>query len=169
MNGAVLLVEDFDDDIFWMRRSWAKEGVVNPLQVVKNGRQAVEYLSGKGPYSDRKAFPLPCLVLLDLKLPYLMGTDVLEWIRGQANLRGLPVLMLSTSALQSDIDEAYQLGANAFMVKPPSGLQLGDLVRPIRDYWLGMNLFPRMGPGESGQTGRVYGADTSPGISPQGS
>jgi CheY-like chemotaxis protein len=166
MSGPVLLVEDFDDDIFWMRRSWGKEGVVNPLQVVKNGRQAVEYLSGMGAYSDRKAFPLPCLVILDLKLPYLMGMDVLKWIRGQATLRGLPVLVLTTSALQSDIDEAYQLGANAFMVKPPSGLQLGDLVRPIRDYWLVLNLFPRVGPGRSEQTGSVYRADTSPGNSP---
>jgi CheY-like chemotaxis protein len=145
MNGTVLLVEDLDNDVVLMRRAWRLEGVKNPLHAVSDGRQALDYLAGAGEFSNRQQHPLPRLVLLDLKLPYVMGLDVLKWIRGQDILRTLPVLVLTTSALQQDIDQAYLLGANAFLVKPSGVAQLAELVRLIRDFWLGANYFPMMG------------------------
>ncbi|HZQ45776.1 MAG TPA: response regulator, partial [Verrucomicrobiae bacterium] len=144
MNKTVLLVEDFENDIILMRRFWKKEGVKNQLHVVTDGRQALDYLAGKGPFSDREQFPLPCLVLLDLKLPHVMGLDVLAWIRTQSPFETLPVLILSTSSLGSDIDQAYRLGANAYLVKPADVAKLAELVRLIRDFWLGANHFSRL-------------------------
>ncbi|MDB6112596.1 MAG: response regulator receiver protein [Pedosphaera sp.] len=144
MNRTVLLVEDLENDIILMRRSWKLEGVKSQLQAVSDGRQALDYLAGEGEFLDRDKHPLPCLVLLDLKLPYVMGLEVLKWIRAQNGLESLPVLVLTTSALQRDIDEAYKLGANAFLVKPSGVAQLAELVRLIRDFWLGANCFPQI-------------------------
>lgn len=144
MNRAVLLVEDLENDVFLINRTWAKAGIQIPLHSVSDGHLAIAYLAGDGAYADRQKYPLPCLVLLDLKLPYLMGMDVLTWIRSQSHLRGLPVIILTSSALQRDIDEAYQLGANAFLVKPSDIFQLGEMVRLIRDFWLQANQLPRI-------------------------
>lgn len=145
MSRTVLLVEDLENDIVLMRRAWKLEGVKAELRVASDGQQALNYLAGEGEYSDREKHPLPCLVLLDLKLPYVMGLDVLKWIRGQDRLKRLPVLVLTTSALQRDIDGAYGLGANAFLVKPSGVGELAELVRLIRDFWLGANYFPQIG------------------------
>jgi len=142
MNGTVLLVEDRDDDVFFMRRAWKKQDVKQALQIVADGHQAVAYLAGQEEYSDREKFPLPCLVLMDLKLPYIMGLDVLKWIRNQPLLKTLPVVVFSSSNVQSDIHEAYRLGANSFLVKPSNVEQLDDLVRLIRDFWLTANYLP---------------------------
>ncbi len=144
MNEPVLLVEDRDDDIFFMRRAWKLQGITQTLQVVTDGREAIAYLGGDGKFSDRQKFPLPCLILLDLKLPYVMGLDVLKWIRKQARLKTLPVIILTSSSVQTDIDEAYKLGANAFLVKPSNVHKLDELVRLIRDFWLAANSFPQL-------------------------
>lgn len=144
MNSAVLLVEDLENDIFLVKRSWKIEGVKAALHAVMDGKQAVAYLAGEGEFADRKKHPFPCLVLLDLKLPRMRGLDVLAWIRSQESCKTLPVLVLTSSALQSDVDQAYQLGANAFLVKPSDIHELDHLVRLIRDFWLRMNQFPRL-------------------------
>ncbi len=142
MTKTVLLVEDFENDVILMRRFWKREGVTDRLHVASDGQQALDYLSGQHPYSNRDEHPLPCLVLLDLKLPRVMGLDVLTWIRAQPSLKTLPVIVLSTSALGNDVEQAYALGANAFLVKPADVAQLADLVRSLRDFWLGANRFP---------------------------
>lgn len=144
MNPAVLLVEDLENDIFLVKRSWKIEAVPADLHFVTDGKQAVSYLAGDGEFADRKIHPFPCLVLLDLKLPRFRGLDVLAWIRSQETCKSLPVLMLTSSALQSDVDQAYQLGANAFLVKPSDIYELDNLVRLIRDFWLRANHFPSM-------------------------
>ena len=90
MTRTVLLVEDSEDDVFFMRLAWEKAGVSNPLQVVQDGQQALDYLAGAGKFVDRQEYPLPCLVLLDWKLPYLMGVEVLKWIRQQPPFKTLP-------------------------------------------------------------------------------
>ncbi|HZV34142.1 MAG TPA: response regulator [Verrucomicrobiae bacterium] len=144
MNPAVLLVEDLENDVFLVKRSWKIEAVPAALHVVMDGKAAVSYLAGDGEFADRKIHPFPCLVLLDLKLPRLRGLDVLAWIRSQESCKTLPVLVLTSSALQSDVDQAYQLGANAFLVKPSDIHELDNLVRLIRDFWLRANHFPRM-------------------------
>ena len=147
MKTTVLLVEDNEDDIFFMRLAWEKAGVSHPLQVVQDGQQAVDYLAGVGKYADRQQFPLPCLVLLDWKLPYLMGVEVLKWIRSRSALKTLPVLVLTSSVQASDIDRAYRLGANAYLEKPSDAAKLADLVKLIKSFWLSAIRFPTA-PGE---------------------
>jgi len=133
---ALLLVEDNGDDVFFMKRAISAAGIAHPLEVAQDGQAAVDYLAGRGEFADRKRFPVPFLMFLDLKLPHKSGLEVLEWIRGQPALRTLIVLVLTSSREESDVTKAYSLGANSFLVKPPSGLQLNELVKLIRTYWL---------------------------------
>jgi CheY-like chemotaxis protein len=133
---SVLLVEDNEDDLFFIKRAWQQASVSNPLQVLHDGNQALDYLGGVGKYADRDQFPLPCLVILDWKLPYLMGEEVLKEIRRQPPFKSLPVLVLSTSARVNDIDRAYQLGANAYLEKPSTESRLLDLIKLIKSFWL---------------------------------
>src|SRR5438105_2103316 len=101
-SGTILLVEDSADDVFFLQRALKKAQIENPLQVVVDGQQALDYLGGVGNYSNRKEFPLPCLLLLDLKLPRVNGFEVLGWIRQQASLSSLPVVILTSSGEQRD-------------------------------------------------------------------
>ena len=133
---SVLLVEDSEDDVFFIQRAWKDAGVPNPLRVLKDGQQALDYLEGVGKYSNREQYPLPCLVILDWKLPYLMGEEVLRAIRKQPPFKTLPVLVLSSSARVNDIDRAYQLGANAYLEKPSTENRLAELVKLIKSFWL---------------------------------
>src|SRR5437763_14960 len=110
MPQPILQIEDDENDVLFLRIAMENAGVSHPLQVAKDGRQAIEYLSGTGKFSDRGSFPLPCLVLMDLKLPRLSGHEVLKWIRNQPNFRTLPVLVFTSSNADSDIETAYQLG-----------------------------------------------------------
>src|SRR6476659_6302836 len=110
---AILQVEDDANDIYFLKHAMDKLKVANPLRVVTDGQQAIDYLKGVGKFADREQFPLPDLVLLDLKLPYVMGLDVLKWIRQESGLE-LVVLLLTASAEEVDIAAAYRLGANAF-------------------------------------------------------
>jgi CheY-like chemotaxis protein len=145
MNPPVLLVEDYQNDILLLRRFWKTECLQHPLVEARHGLEAMEYLAGEGIFANRQLYPLPCLMLLDLKMPLVTGLDVLRQIRGQPALKMLPVLMLSASALPGDVDEAYRLGASAFLVKPSGLAEFAALVRLIRDFWLGTNRLPRVG------------------------
>jgi CheY-like chemotaxis protein len=138
---TILQVEDDSNDVFFFQRAMKKAGVANPIQVVSDGREAIDYLKGAGKFADRAQFPLPSLVLLDLKLPYVMGMEVLRWIRQQP---GTPmvVVMLTASSEDVDIAAAYRLGANAFLVKPVDSSKLEDMVRAIGDFWLTHNALP---------------------------
>lgn len=140
-NSAILLVEDSEDDVFLMKRALKGAGIVNPLFVAEDGEQAIDYLSGKGKYSDRQQFPMPAVVFLDLKLPIRSGMDVLSWIRAQSFLEHLVVVVLTSSNLPSDLREAYRIGANSYVVKPPTVGQLQDLAKAFKWYWLEFNQF----------------------------
>src|SRR3954469_18637827 len=94
---TILLVEDNEDDVFALRRALKKAQIANPVQVAEDGQKAVDYLAGVGHYADREEYPIPRLVLLDLKLPYRNGMEVLAWIRQQRSLDSLPVVILSGS------------------------------------------------------------------------
>jgi CheY-like chemotaxis protein len=142
MNEVILLVEDSADDVFFMGRAMKTAGVATPLQVAKDGQAALDYLGGTNGYADRVKFPLPCLVLLDLKLPQILGLDVLKWIRSRPEFLTLPVIVLTSSGERSDLDRAYRLGANSFMVKP-SADDLPALAKCFSDYWFKYNLIPR--------------------------
>jgi CheY-like chemotaxis protein len=138
---TILHVEDDSNDVFFFRRAMNKNGVLNPVQVVSDGRQAIDYLQGAGKFADREKFPLPGLVLLDLKLPYVMGLDVLRWIRQQCGSE-LIVLLLTASSEEADIAAAYRLGANGFLVKPSDASELEDMVKGIHQFWLVHNTSP---------------------------
>jgi len=125
-----------------MKHAFKEIGIPNPLQVAKDGREAMNYLNGEGKYADREQFPLPCLMLLDLKLPEEMGFEVLKWLRGQPELKTLIVIILTSSRLEFDIDMAYQLGANAYLVKPSSPRELREIAIGIKQFWLDLNRGP---------------------------
>ncbi|MEO8429788.1 MAG: response regulator, partial [Verrucomicrobiota bacterium] len=128
MADTILQVEDDTNDVFFFQRAMKKVGVTNPIQVASDGQQAIDYLKGVGKYADRETYPLPCLVLLDLKLPYVMGLEVLRWIRQQPGAARV-VVVLSASGQETDVATAYYLGANGYLVKPPETSKLEDMAR----------------------------------------
>jgi two-component system response regulator len=138
---TILLVEDDENDAFFLQRAIQKVGLANPVQNARDGQQAIDYLRGAGKFSRRAEFPLPGLILLDLKLPLVMGLDVLKWIRQNPELSPI-VIILSSSAEESDISSAYRLGANAYLVKPSEVSKLEGMVRSINDFWLLQNSAP---------------------------
>jgi len=129
---TLLLVEDNPDDIFLMERALKKTGLRLRLHIVTDGRQAVDYLSGVQEYSDRIRYPLPAMVFLDLKLPYLNGFEVLEWIRKHPVLSGLDVSILTSSPEERDQQTAQRLRARAYLVKPPTDTSLLEVLEPLR-------------------------------------
>lgn len=133
MNGPVLYVENDENDIFLFHRALKRIGFPHRFGAVKNGREALAYLQGSGPFADRQQHPLPVLLVLDLKMPEISGIDVLRWARGQSAFASLPVLLLSSSTQASDIVEARRLGANAYAVKPGTPQQLETMLKTIRD------------------------------------
>jgi CheY-like chemotaxis protein len=139
----ILLVEDRDDDVVILQRSFQQAGIANPMQVVRDGEEAVAYLSGTGKYAQRKEFPLPQLVLLDLKLPRLDGFEVLRWVRMQPALSGLRVVVLSSSENIRDVNLAYALGANSFLVKPTDLKEYVELSSFLNDYWFVLSKTPQ--------------------------
>jgi len=141
-NHPILYVEDEEHDVFLMRHAWKSAGVLNPVKVVTDGEQAVQYLSGEGKYANRDEYPLPCLILLDLKLPKMGGLDVLKWIRTQPAIHLLPVIILSSSNRTEDLRTAYARGANSYLVKPPNTDGLVEMVASVKDYWLNRNQLP---------------------------
>jgi CheY-like chemotaxis protein len=146
MTKAILQVEDDANDVFLLEYAMKRIGATNPIYVAKDGREAINYLSGAGEFADRGKYPLPALVLLDLKLPYVMGFDVLRWIRMQPDdTRTIAVVILSASALEIDVGEAYRSGASAYVVKPSSMEKLEELARSLRDFWLVQNTAPILG------------------------
>jgi CheY-like chemotaxis protein len=104
--------------------------------VVADGRAAVEYLSGAGAYGDRKEYPLPSVVVLDLNLPAMPGFEVLKWMRNHPDFARTPVVVFSSSTREDDRVKALELGANAFVGKPSSGLKFGDLLGMLQEKWL---------------------------------
>jgi len=136
---VVLLVEDDADHVLLIQRAFAKANLVNPLRIVRDGDDAVNYLSGVGPYADRTRHPLPSLILLDLKLPRKSGLEVLSWLRGEPNLKLTPVVILSSSAETADIQKAYSLGVNSYLVKPVNFGDLLEMVKSIGMYWMILN------------------------------
>src|SRR6266446_3755781 len=141
-QALILLVEDKEDDIILVRRAFERAGIPNPLQVVRDGEEAIEYLQGYGKYRNREEYPLPSLILLDLKMPGMDGFEVLEWIRGQPGFGSLPVVVLTSSFAVRDINKAYRLGGNSFMVKPMDFENTVELARTVKKYWLVMSKGP---------------------------
>lgn len=139
----ILLVEDNEDDAFLLTRALKTAEIDNPVHVVTDGEQALEYLKGGGPFADRTLYPLPSLVLLDLKLPRISGFEVLQWIQNETSLPQLVVVVLSSSGETRDINMAYRFGARSYLIKPPSAGSFVDLAKGLKLYWLQLNEGPR--------------------------
>jgi len=135
-TGVILVVEDREDDILLLRKALSLASVRNPLHFVRTGEEALSYLSGESRYARRDEFPLPLLILLDLKLPGMSGFELLAWIRQQDGLRGLPVVVLTSSDQLYDVNRAYDLGANSFFVKEFDFNDFVNLAKLLERYWL---------------------------------
>jgi CheY-like chemotaxis protein len=135
LSRTILLVEDNKDDVFLIQRSFKKAGIVNPLYVAKDGKDAIDYLSGEGTYADRARYPLPFMAFIDLKIPLVDGFEVLKWVRGQRSLDSLVIIVLTSSNQDRDYQQAYGLGARSYVVKPPAPEHLLQLMTSLNSFW----------------------------------
>jgi CheY-like chemotaxis protein len=139
---SVLVAEDDPNDVLLLQLAFREAGIHNPLYFVNDGQEAIDYLSGASKFSDRNKFPFPDLLILDLKMPRKNGLDVLRWLAEEEALRCLPTIMLSSSTHPGDIEKAYRLGVNAFVVKSPGTVERTEFARIIKRFWLTMNELP---------------------------
>ena len=138
-RATILHVEDDSNDALLFQHACRKAGMDVNLRVVDDGEQAQAYLKGSAQFQNRDDHPFPTLVVLDLKLSFVNGFEVLEWMRKETKLRRVPVIVLSSSNRPADVKRAYDLGANSFLVKPVAFEGLLNLVKGIQQYWLTLN------------------------------
>lgn len=129
---VILMVEDDPNDVLLLKRALRKERVTLPVQVVSDGQAAIDYLEGRGGFADRDRHPLPCLILMDLKMPRMSGLEVLSWLRNHQDLKDLPVFMLTSSGEPKDRQHAEDHGVEAYRVKPVTLEGLMHVAREIR-------------------------------------
>jgi len=142
-HGTILLVEDNANDIVVIRKAFAEAGVHNPLQTVHSGEEAVKYLGGQGKFADREKFPLPFLALLDLKMSHEDGFAVLRWLYERPGLKKkFTLIVLGSDSSDSEVQLAYELGAQSYLLKPIDFKQLTDTVRHVKEYWIELNRLP---------------------------
>ncbi len=134
--GHILVAEDDTTDAFFLQRAFKRTGIPITLHFVRDGQEVLDYLQGEGKFADRQTHPLPQLVLLDLNMPRLDGFDVLKWVRQQPQLSRLVIVIFSASDEARDINRAYGLGANSYIVKPHSMEELMRLVGDFKKHWL---------------------------------
>jgi CheY-like chemotaxis protein len=142
---AILLADDCPDDVELIRRAFARIGMQHQLFVVCDGHEVMKYLRGDDPYQDRSRFPFPRLLLLDFKMR-VDGWEVLQWIRQRPEFRRLPVVVFTGSDYPHDIDRAYDLGANSYLVKPSTLEELSEAVKRIGEFWLQVTRLPGRDP-----------------------
>ncbi|HEX4645187.1 MAG TPA: response regulator [Verrucomicrobiae bacterium] len=134
---SILLVEDQENDVFFVERAFKQAQIGNPLFRVRDGEEAISYLTGEGEYADRTKWPLPDLVLLDLKMPRKDGFEVITWVREQRGpIRRLPIVVLTSSKEDPDVNRAYELGANTYLMKPVKFDGLVEMMKVLNLYWL---------------------------------
>jgi CheY-like chemotaxis protein len=139
MKGTILLVEDDPDDASSTLRAFAQGKILNPIQLVRDGQDAICYLLGGGRYNDRGAYPLPIFVLLDLTLPQVSGLEFLEWLRSRSEFEELPVIVITGLADLSQINKAYQAGACSFLLKPFKVSDLTARLAHLKRFRIGTN------------------------------
>jgi CheY-like chemotaxis protein len=138
----ILLVEDSRLDIELTLDAFQQARLGNTIEVARDGQEALEYLFGHGEYADREVYPIPDLILLDLKLPRVNGFEVLRRIKETPGLRRLPVVILTSSEEEGDRALSYDCGANSYLVKPVSFQGFLEVVRRLGEYWLVLNVGP---------------------------
>jgi DNA-binding response OmpR family regulator len=142
---VVLLVEDDPADAHLVQRAFKKAGLEVPMFRLGNGDDAVAYLNGDPPYENRAAFPMPAVILLDIKLPRRSGLEVLQWVRSRKNaVRRIPVVIFTSSRHVSDINTAYESGANSYLAKPETSSQLLAIAEAFKTYWIQLNEQPTL-------------------------
>ena len=142
---TVLLVEDDPNDRIFVERAFKKAGVPVEFRAVARGEDAVSYLSAVAPYADRANYPLPSLVLMDLKLTGMSGFETMEWARSRAESKTLPIAVLTSSKEGNDVARAYESGATTYFVKPADSDDLQTLVKTVAEYWLVFAKLPPAG------------------------
>ena len=138
----ILIAEDDANDAELIRRAFETAKTPNPLRFVRDGAEVIDYLSGEGAFKDRNKNPLPALLLLDVWMPLKNGFEVLKWLRSQAGFSSLPVILLTGSQDMRDVNRAYQLGANSFLLKPAGFHQLVEMSQNFLQYWLQNSVVP---------------------------
>lgn len=131
----LLVAEDSEDDVFLLDRALRQTGVAINARFVSDGQEALNYLQGVGGFRDRQTYPMPAMIMLDLKMPRLDGFDVLAWLKSQPEHRRTPVIIFSSSDDRRDIDRAYNLGANCFLMKPGATGEMPELLRILDAFW----------------------------------
>ena len=147
----VLVVEDNEAEALFILRSLDSAGVKNPIRVVNDGEEFVVYMEGRGKYDDRRMYPLPGLVLLNLKLPKRDCFELLSWVRGHAKFSGVQMIVLTGTQDLRDICRAYQAGANSFLRKPMDNRGLSEA---INGFWLGVAKTPAVSESRSQRNGK---------------
>jgi len=132
---VILMVEDEEHDITFVQHATEESRAGHTLFAVGSGEEAIRYLRGEGKYADRQAFPMPNVVLTDLKMPGMDGFELLRWMRDHPECRIIPIIVYSNSSAEKDVIEAYRLGANSYMVKPSSLAEMVAMLKIIYDYW----------------------------------
>jgi CheY-like chemotaxis protein len=135
-GGIVLLADDDEDAVVLFKRAFKQAGIRNELRVVGGGAEAIAYLNGEGEFSNRRRYPFPVLVLLDLKMPGTGGFEVLDWVRRQSEMKDLSVIVLTTSDDLVDLKRAYELGANSFITKSHDMQEFVGQLRDVKEHWL---------------------------------
>ena len=141
-NCSILHVEDDANDVYFVERALRGSGIDLPMDVVNDGQSAIDFLDKAGEGNGAPAGPKPCLVILDLNLPYKSGLEVLKWIRQDPRWRTIIVLVLTSSTSDADMHHAYSLGANAYVLKPSDATKLRELGQLLKQFWLGWNQMP---------------------------
>ena len=139
---VLLRVDDNPDDLLLFQLAWERSRAENPIRFTATRKEAIDYLEGRGKFADREAFPLPAVIVIDMRLPDGNAGEFLRWLRAHPKLYRLVVIVLSGTAHQEDINEAYRCGANSFLLKSPNSRHLQHTVKLIQSYWLNQNFMP---------------------------
>lgn len=140
----VLIVENDPNDVLLIKRAFRRAELDIPIQVVKSGEEAIDYLSGAPPFDERQLFPLPVMLVVDLKMPRVSGFDVITWVRAQPKLKRLPIVVLTSSRDATDVERAYEAGASSYLVKPVAFDALQKMLTTFGHYWLNFNTPPHL-------------------------
>ena len=141
---TILLIEDEPADAELLLRAFDKAKVLNPIVHLSNGNDALRYLAGRGELNDGIKFPLPALILLDLKLPGMTGIELLQWIHVQGDIKCIPLVVLTADGRQETVDSAHSLCARSYLVKPGNPDEIARMVKLLQSYWIALNQPPQL-------------------------
>jgi CheY-like chemotaxis protein len=135
MTNTVLIVDDNEDDVLLLQRMFRRHGLVNPVRTFSRGDEAIGYLAGEGRYSERKYFPYPAIIFLDLLMPGKSGKEVLHWIGSHSELPKIEVIIYTDIAMFPELQKCYELGATGFLFKQEQEVQFKKLLHEFSNFW----------------------------------